>query len=52
LPAYFVGKGGPIMAMIDDTLDDRDEDLEELLVEAEDPGPGDWLEDMDAIGGE
>ena len=40
------------MADYDDTLEERDEELEELLVEADDLGPGDWLEDMDAIGGE
>jgi hypothetical protein len=36
------------MAWSDDTLE-SDDDLEELLAEADDPGPGDWLQDLDAI---
>lgn len=48
-----MARGGRIMAMSDDTLDiERAEELDELLVEADDPGPGDWLRDMELIEGE
>ncbi len=43
-------KGGRIMSMPDDTLNtERDDEIEELLAEADDPGPGDWLRDLEAI---
>jgi len=45
-------KGGRIMKDYD-TLDiERAEELDDLLVEADDPGPGDWLRDMELIEGE
>jgi hypothetical protein len=38
------------MSMPDDTLNtERDDEIEELLAEADDPGPGDWLMDLEAI---
>ncbi len=38
------------MNMPDDTLNtERDDEIEELLAEADDPGPGDWLRDLEAI---
>ena len=33
----------------DDLIRRRDEELEELLVETDDLGPGDWLEDLDTM---